>query len=206
MMKKNAEKNEAGFSVVELIISMTIMLVLMTMAGTIFHHSVGTREREMRRTEAVTQVQTALNLISREIANSGFGLTDNGLIVADSNKTKIHFRSNIQNQNSTTNDANEDLTYYFDAASNALVRYDRFANPQTSTVAKNVGNVTLQYFDYNNFGEPPVASDTPSANTARVRITVSIRLESVQGQPDNQEITYTSDVSIRNSKYISKQY
>ena len=205
-MKKTAEKNIAGFSILELTISMTIMLILMAMAGTIFHHSVGTRQREMRRTEAVTKVQTALNLISREIANSGYGLTDNGLVTPDSNKNKIHFRSNIQNQNSTTNDANEDLTYYFDSASNAIVRYDRFANPRTSTVANNVGNLTFQYFSYNNFGDPPVASDVPTANTARVRITVSIRLESVQGQPDNQEITYTSDVSIRNSKYISKQY
>lgn len=205
-MKRKIESNNSGFSVLELIVSMTIMLILMTMAGTIFQHSVGTRKREMQRTEAVNQVRNALNMISREIANSGYGLTDNGLSLTDSGKQKIHFRSNIQNQDSTTDDANEDLTYYYDAATNSIIRYDRFSNPRTSTVAKQVGNLTFQYFNYNNFGDPPVASDVPSANTARVRVTISIGLEPVDGQSNNQAITYTSDVSLRNSKYISKQY
>lgn len=205
-MKNKAIKNSAGFSIVELIISMTIMLILMAMAGMIFQHSVGTREREMRRTQAVTNAQNALNLLSRELANSGYGLTDNGLVAADSNKLKIHFRSNLQNQDSATDDANEDLTFYYDAATKSIIRYDRFANPKTSTVAKQVSSLKFQYFDYVNFGDPPVASDAPSANTARIRITISLGLESVAGQPDNQEITYTSDVSLRNSKYISNQY
>lgn len=205
-MKNKAIKNSAGFSIVELTISMTIMLILMAMAGMIFQHSVGTRDREMRRTQAVTNAQNALNLLSRELANSGYGLTDNGLVTADSNKLKIHFRSNLQNQDSATDDANEDLTFYYDAATKSIIRYDRFANPKTSTVAKQVNSLKFQYFDYVNFGDPPVASDAPSANTARVRITISLGLESVAGQPDNQEITYTSDVSLRNSKYISNQY
>lgn len=205
-MESNVIKNSAGFSIIELIISMTIMLILMSMAGMIFQHSVGTREREMRRTQAVTNAQNTLNLLSREIANSGYGLTDNGLVSADSNKLKIHFRSNLQNQDSTTDDANEDLTFYYDAATKSIVRYDRFANPKTSTVAKQVNNLKFQYFDYVNFGDPPIASDVPSANTARIRITLSLGLEPVAGQPNNQEITYTSDVSLRNSKYISNQY
>jgi len=205
-MENKAVKNSAGFSIIELIISMTIMLILMAMAGKIFQHSVGTREREMRRTQAVTNAQNTLNLLSREIANSGYGLIDNGLVSADSSKRKIHFRSNLQNQDSATDDANEDLTFYYDAATSSIIRYDRFSNPKTSTVAKQVNNLTFQYFDYVNFGDPPVALDVPSVNTARVRITISIGLESVAGQPDNQEIIYTSDVSLRNSKYISNQY
>lgn len=185
---------------------MTIMLILMTMAGMIFQHSVGTRKMEMQRTEAINQARNSLNLLSREIANSGYGLTDNGLVISDSGKQKIHFRSNIQNQDVVTDDANEDLTYYYDAATRSIVRYDRFSNPRTSTVANQVGKLTFQYFNYNNFGDPPVASDVPSANTARVRVTISIGLDTAEGQPNNQEITYTSDVSLRNSKYISKQY
>jgi prepilin-type N-terminal cleavage/methylation domain-containing protein len=205
-MKSKIASDNSGFSILELIISMTIMLILMAMAGAIFQHSVGTRKMEMQRTEAVNQARNALNLLSREIANSGYGLTDNGLVISDSGKLKIHFRSNIQNQDSVTDDANEDLTYSYDAATRSIVRYDRFSNPRTSTVAKQVGKLTFQYFNYNNFGDPPVASDVPNANTGRVRITISIGLDTVEGQPNNQEITYTSDVSLRNSKYISKQY
>lgn len=205
-METNIVKNNSGFSVVELIISMTIMLILMAMAGMIFKHSVGTRKRESQRSEAVNNARNALNLLSREIANSGYGLTDNGLVTTDSGKQKIHFRSNIQNQDTVTDDANEDLTYYYDAATRSIVRYDRFSTPRTSTVAKQVGNLTFQYFNYDTFGNPPVVSDVPSANTGRVRVTISIGLDPVDGQTNNQAITYTSDVSLRNSKYISKQY
>lgn len=205
-MNKSANQNIAGFSLLELIISMTITLVLMGMAGTIFSLSIGTRERETRRTEAIVAAQSALNLISREIANSGYGLTDNGIVVADSNRQRIHFRSNIHNEDSTTNDAGEDLTYFLDAASGAVVRYDRFDNPQTSTVVDRTKELSFQYWDYTGFAGNPTSSYAPSANTARIRITVTIRLAAVQGQPDNQEITYVSDVTLRNSKYISNQY
>ncbi len=205
-MKKFAPRNAAGFSLLELVIAMTITLVLMAMAGAIFSHSIGTRERETRRTQAIVAAQTALNLISREVANSGYGLTDNGLVITDSNQQRLHFRSNIQNENTTTNDAGEDLTYFLDSTSKALVRYDRFDNPNTSTVVDRVGNLSFQYWDYTGVAGNTTSNSTPSANTARIRISVTVKLEPVQGQPDNQEITYTSDVTLRNSRYISNQY
>ena len=205
-MKKSANKNIAGFSLLELVISMTITLILMAMAGAIFTHSIGTRETETRRTAAITAAQNALNLISREVANSGYGLTDNGLVIADSNDKRLHFRSNIENSDATTNDAGEDLTYFLDSDSNAIVRYDRFAARQTSTVIDRIGNLSFQYWDYTGTAGNVTSNNVPSANTARIRISVTVKIESAQGQPNNQEITYTSDVTLRNSKYISKQY
>lgn len=205
-MKKSHNQNIAGFSLLELVISMTITLILMAMAGAIFSHSIGTREREMRRTEAIVAVQSALNLISREVANSGYGLTDNGIVVADSNAKRIHFRSNIHNEDATTGNPGEDLTYFFEPNSSAVVRYDRFSVPQTSTVIDRIGNLSLEYWDYPDFSGHPTFSNTPTADTARIRITITVRLAPVQGQPDNQEITYTSDVALRNSKYVSNQY
>ena len=205
-MNKSANQNIAGFSLLELIISMTITLILMGLAATIFSRSISTRARETRRTEAIVAAQSALNLLSREIANSGYGLTDNGIVTADSDQQKIHFRSNIHNENAVTSDAGEDLTYYLDSASGSVIRYDRFDNPTSSTVIDRTGNLSFQYFDYSGFAAIPTISGTPSANTARVRISITVNLEPVAGQPDNQQITYTSDVTLRNSKYISNQY
>lgn len=205
-MKKAVNRSIAGFSLLELIVAMTITLLLMAMAGAIFSHSIGTREREMRRTQAIVAAQNALSLLSREIANSGYGLTDNGLVIADSNKQKLHFRSNIENGNTVTNDVGEDLTYFLDSASEAVVRYDRFDNPQTSTVIDRAGGLSFQYWDYTDAAGNTTSNDTPSANTARIRISITVKLEPVQGQPDDQQITYTSDVTLRNSRYISRQY
>ena len=185
---------------------MAITLVLMALAGTIFSLSIGTRQRETRRTEAIVAAQTALNLISREVANSGYGLTDNGIVIADSNDKRLHFRSNIHNEDAMTNDVGEDLTYFYDAPSTAVVRYDRYDNPQTSTVIDRIGDLSFQYFDYAGYAVAPTIGNIPSANTARVRISITVSLEPVTGQPDNQQITYTSDVTLRNSKYISNQY
>ena len=205
-MNKSHNKNIAGFSLLELVISMTITLILMAMAGAIFSHSIGTRERETRRTEAIIAVQSALNLISREVANSGYGLTDNGIVIADSDAKSLHFRSNIHNEDAVTGSAGEDLMYFFEPNSSAIVRYDRFSVPQTSTVIDRIGDLSFEYWDYPDFAAPPTFSNTPTADTARIRITVTIHLAPVQGQPDNQEITYTSDVALRNSRYISNQY
>ena len=205
-MKENANRNIAGFSLLELVIAMTITLILLGMAGAIFSHSIGTRENETRRTQAIIAAQNALNLISREVANSGYGLTDNGLVIIDSNEKRLHFRSNIENADSTTDDAGEDLTYYLDPATKAVIRYDRFDNPSTSTVVDHVGNFSFQYWDYTGVAGNTTSNNVPSANTARIRISVTVQIEPIAGQPPNQEITYTSDVTLRNSRYISKQY
>lgn len=205
-MNEPIRKNIAGFSLLELIFSMTITLSLMALAGMIFSQSISTRERETRRTEAIVAVQSTLNLISREVANSGYGLTDNGIVTADSNRQKLRFRSNIHNENAATDDAGEDLTYFLEPTSKTIVRYDPAVDPSTSTVIDRISDLSFQYYDYSGFGAAPTINDVPSADTARVRISVTVRLTPVQGQMNTQNITYTSDVALRNSKYISKQY
>ena len=102
----------------------------------------GVKERESRKADALSSAQAALNVMSREVGNAGFGIfTDsfsqtpsNGLIVADSTSTQIHMRSNFDNvgdysvpPGSTvldTNQPGEDVTYFFDDATDSIVRYD----------------------------------------------------------------------------------
>src|SRR5829696_776029 len=106
MKKTEIEESIGGFSIVELMLSMTIILLILGLVMTLFGRSLGTRQRESSRTDALTAAQAALNVISRETANSGYGLkisadgtADNGLIAVDSNAQKIHFRANVKNDN-----------------------------------------------------------------------------------------------------------
>src|SRR5215218_1590765 len=106
MKKIEIKQTRDGFSIVELMLSMTIILVILGLVMTLFGRSLSTRQRESSRTDALTAAQAALNVISRETANSGYGLkisadgiSDNGLIAADSNAGKIHFRANVKNDN-----------------------------------------------------------------------------------------------------------
>lgn len=224
-MKNTSHANQEGFSLLELIVSMSIILTLMGIVSSLFGGALAVRARESRRTDALTSAQAALNILSREIANSGFGIYDNdvsqtannGLILADSNETRIHCRANIMNTGPitaptgstvlSTNLAGEDVTYSFDAATDSIIRYDPYGNPQTSVVVNRISDVRFQYFDYIGSSSTPIGPlMTPTANTARIRITVTVRLEPVVGQPNNQVVTFASEVTLRNANFMLQQY
>lgn len=217
-------KNEKGFSLLELIIAMMLMLMLLAIVSTLLSRSLSVRARESQRTDALTSAQAALNVLSREIANSGFGLTapgsrrlaSNGLIPADSNATRLHIRSNINNVGPTTvppgstvlstNEPGEDVTFFYDAGTDSIVRYDPNETPTTSVVVNRISNVTFQYFDYTGINSGGSLVTTPTNNTGRVRITITVQLDPVYGQPNPSSVTFTSDVTLRNSNYMLNQY
>ncbi len=204
-MKPHGNKNTAGFSLIELIISMTITLLLLGIVSILLSGALGTRKREGRKTDALTSSEAALNLLSREIGNSGYGLTTNGIVTTDSSSQMLHFRANVENTNSTTTSPGEDLTYYYDSQTESIVRFDPNDNSQTAVIVSRISDVTFQYFDYTS-NSTPVQRTTPTNNTGRVRINITVRLESVEGQPDDQTVSFTSDVTLRNSNYMLKQY
>jgi prepilin-type N-terminal cleavage/methylation domain-containing protein len=213
-MKKSNFNKSRGYSLIELLIAMAITLILLGLATTLFARALGTRTSESRKTDALTSARAALNIISREISNSGYGLTTNGIVTADSNTGRIHFRSNLFNNNNCVTENGEDVTYFFDAINQSIVRYVRYASTPCGTaftttnsvVVNRISNVTFSYFDYVGSSSAPTETSTPTANTGRVRITVTVQLEDVQGQPDNQTVTFTSDVTLRNSPYMLNQY
>ena len=187
------------------------MLVVLGLAASLFSKSFSTRQRESSRTDALTSAQAALNVISREIANSGYGLTNNGIVLADSNNRKLHFLSNTKNNNGVTTDSGENITYFFDSVSESILRYDANANgvnsPETSIIINRISSVEFLYFDYSgSVSTEPPSTTTPTLNTARVRVTVTVYLENVQGQTNNQKVVLSSDVTLRNSNYMLQQY
>lgn len=203
-------KKEKGFSIVELLISMTIMLLALGVVMSLFSRSLTTKARESSRTDALTASQAALNVMSREIANSGYGLTGNGLVFADSNLLKLHMITNVTNTNGVVTDPGENLTFYFEPTSQSILRYDANGNgpgvPQTSVLINRVSSVNFQYFDYTGSNPIGTAVNPPTANTGRVRITLSVLLEQVRDQINPQNVILVSDVTLRNSPYMLHQY
>lgn len=219
---KQTNNSAAGFSLIELIISMTIMLVLLSIVSVMISKSMSIRSREGQTTDALAASQAALNIMSREISNSGFGLYDdtstrnanNGIILDDSNDHRIHFRANLFNtapytetmDPGATSDPGEDVTYFFDAATRSIVRYDPNDTPQTSVIVNRISNVTFAYFNYTAGGPPPTTpTATPTVTTGRIEITVEVQLDPVVGQPD-RTVRFTSQVNMRNSRFMLAQY
>ena len=214
---KKRDKRHAGFSILELMIAMTIVLVVLGLVMTLFGRSLNTRQRESSRTDALTAAQAALNVISREIANAGYGLkldaegiADNGLVVADSDTQTIHFRANNENDNIILTDVGEDVIYYYEPGTQSILRYDPNGDgpgvPRTSIVINRISSLSFQYFDYSGNNPVPTLNDAPSSETGRVRVTVTVNLEDVIGEANPQDVTLVSDVTLRNSEYMLQQY
>jgi prepilin-type N-terminal cleavage/methylation domain-containing protein len=210
-MKSLRRYHEAsGFSILELIVAMTIILVVMGLVSTMFSRSLATRQRESSRTDTLTAAQAALNVISRELANSGYGLAGNGISLADSNGQQLHFISNVRNNNEVFTDPSENVTYYFDPTTQSILRHDRHAGgvniARTSIIINRISSLGFQYFDYVGTSPGTGPHAVPSVNTSKVRVTVRVLLEQVQGQVNPQNVVLTSDVTLRNADYMLRQY
>ena len=207
MKNRRIDKKASGFSIIELLIAMTIMLVVLSLAAGLLSKSLSTRSRESSRTDALTATQAALNVISREVANSGYGLKGNGIVLgADSNNKKLHFLSNVTNTNWVTTDPGENITYFYDPGTKSILRYDANVGG-TSIIINRISDLDFKYYDYvGSVSTPPPSSSTPTLNTARIKVTITVMLENVQGQPKDQKVVLTSDVTLRNSDYMLQQY
>lgn len=228
MKTKPESKREEGFSLIELIIAMSITLVIAGIASTLLGTSFRLRAREDTRSDAVADAQRALNIVSREVANSGFGLIDNGIVPGDTGVSSIRFRANLNaytrdsagnpvSGSGTISEADEDIKYmmYNDDATNRhyLVRYDVIlgtGNPRngTTVLANRIDNFDLSFFD--SAGNVLNVSADPNAviSAWRVRITVAVTLpaEGTFGSPGYQppsSIQLVSDVVLRNASQVT---
>jgi len=235
-MKNKVNNNSKGFSLIELLVAMTIVLILLGIVSTLLGQSLSIRARESRKTDALTSAMAALNVMSREISNGGFGVyegsainpvSSNGLIVSDSNNSQVRFRANLTNAGpgsastmgcppACTNEPGEDVMYFFDDATKSIVRYDPHAietspgvyGPQTSVVVNRISSIEFKYFDYQDDGtvtaEP--GSDAPTSRTGRIRLKVEVQMDPIYGQANPDTVAFTSEINVRNSNYMLRQY
>ena len=209
-------------------IAMTVMLLALGIVSSLLAQAMSVRSRESRTADALATAQGALGVMSREIANSGFGMYEseespialNGIVEDDSDASKIRIQSNLEHAGGvhdapgpTTlqlNRPGEDVTYFFDPDTQSIVRYDANALGegvgQTSVVVNKISNVVFEYWDYSGPNSDPVPVTTPTVNTGRIRITVTVELDRVIGQPENQSVTFASEVTLRNNRYMLQQY
>ena len=182
------KESEAGFSLVELIIAMTITLVVLTIATTLLAQSLNMRTRSNENVDAIADAERALNIMTREISQAGFNLTDNGIVAEDSiidgnGNSMIRIRANLNRYDTSATttaregisvqgeDAGEDLKFFIHPANNTtlLARYDPYAagGAESTVVANRLDSLRIHYFaqsvTYNTAG-----CDISGASTAEV--------------------------------------
>ena len=218
-----------GFSLIELLIAMTITLVLLGVASAILASSFKIRTRENQKTEALADSQRGLNLITREVANSGYGLTDNGIVSTDSGLTSIRVRANLNasdgevTSNSAT-DKDEDVKYmlYTDSGSSYIVRLDVNVAAQEMVLANRVDALNIRYYpdkvyyrtancDITNVVDGagnPISEVTQKSNAKYIVVSVCVTLPAVgtpgsDGYQPNSRVQLVSDVTLRNSDLVN---
>jgi prepilin-type N-terminal cleavage/methylation domain-containing protein len=147
--------NQSGFSLLELLIGMAVTLVIMTITMSLVAGAFSIRARENQRSDALVDAQRALNYLSRDIANSGFGLRNNGIVEPDSGLSSIRVRANLnafmrQTTSQLASDTDEDVQYRLitDASgeSSYIVRLDVNTNNQTTILANRIDDLRIRYY------------------------------------------------------------
>lgn len=220
--KLNSARGQLGFSLIELMIAMTLTLIVAGASATLLSQSYRMRSREDIRSDAIADAQRALNIVSREIANSGFGLIDNGIVPGDTNNESIRVRANLnaytlEPNNREVRDPDEDIKYlmYHDNAENRhyLVRLDAVIaltdRPRATTVLANrLDSFRLSYFDSAGAPLDIVANPQAVTNAWKVRIELGVILpeDGTKGSPGYQpesSIVLRSDIVLRNASQIT---
>jgi prepilin-type N-terminal cleavage/methylation domain-containing protein len=175
-----SSNTQAGFSLIELTIAMTITLVVLGIATTLLARSLNIRTRANDNVDALADAERALNIMSREIAQAGFNLTDNGIVAADSitdanGNSTIRIRANLNKFDTNASpgarlgigvadeDAGEDIKYFIYPTNQTtlLARYDAWADggPASTVLANRLDSMHLHYFDQKvTYGTPNCGS------------------------------------------------
>lgn len=196
-MRERLLREEDGFTLSEMLVTMMIMLTVLFALYSIFDMSLRVFAFGNDKTEAVENARLGLEKMEREIRaaypyNKPAG--QNHLLWSPGYPTtgaippanQISFGNDL-NGNRVV-DADEVITYRRNAGTPTILEREKGGSPQP--VVEYVNGLTFEYLDRNG------ATATSEANVAMVHITLVIRLDRGIGGPATQ--TLTTDVALRN--------
>ncbi len=230
MQTAKSNHSQSGFSLLELVVAIAVTLMLTAAASLLLGSAFNIRARENQKNEALADARRALNLMSREIANSGYALTDNGIVAADSGSHAIRIRANLnaasgETTSNAATDRDEDIKYllYRDSNNSYIVRLDVNVSAQEMILANRVDDLNIRYYadkvsytttndcDITNVRDAAgnsVDEVSQKANAKYVVLSICVTLPAVStpGSPGYQppsRVQLTSDMGLRNSELFS---
>ena len=183
-MKKHFTKYESGFSLIELLIAMTLTLVVLGIATTLLARAFNVRTRANDNVDSLADAERAMNIMSREISQAGFNLSDNGIVAEDcvidgNGNSTIRIRANLNKFGDPAQygdlarrgigvageDAGEDVKYFIYPAAQTtlLARYDPLGNATPTVLANRLDRLRIHYFSQRVTYSLPDCSTTVAA-------------------------------------------
>jgi len=168
-------KNTAGFTLMEILVSMTIGLVVLAgVAGTFTAHT-----RQNNAEEQIVQMQqnvrAALDLMVHEIQMAGYkpaGGTFNG--IQTSTSTTLQIKLDLDASGDETVGSTDDISYAFDGLTGLITRTLNNGG-SSATLADNITAFTFTYLDAN--------GAATTTNTAVRRITINLTARTARPDP-----------------------
>ena len=158
-------KKTAGFTLIEVMVSMTIGLVVLAAVAGTFTVQLRQNSAEEQLAQMQQDVRGALDLMVREIEMAGFkpaGVAVNG--IATSTATTLRIKLDLDSTGLTTDGATDDISYTY--SSGVLTR--TLNNPVSSaTLADNLTLFSFSYLDANG------AATTTSTDVRKITINIT---------------------------------
>ena len=187
-------RSTAGFTLVELLVSLTIFAVVAGVLTTVLVSANRTHRQTTHRAEIQAASRQALSLMTAELIQAGAdpsippaGIA--GIVAADSASVRVRGDFNA-NGTIQTAEPSEDVTYTYNAGAGTLSR-----NPGSgaAVVLRNVTAMRFTYFDAAN--QPLSALPLSATDRALVR---SIGVTLTSADRDSHPFTHTTRISLRN--------
>jgi prepilin-type N-terminal cleavage/methylation domain-containing protein len=194
---KRLLREEKGFSLVEVMVTMLIMIIVLFALYSIFDMSIKTYSFGNSKAEAMENARLGMDKMEREIRQAyAFDKAEgNNQLFQTWDETQIEFGNDLDGSTvvecpNIDGDC-EIISYTLDGGTGSLMRTSG-GDPQP--VVENVEDVEFRYFQRN--GTTEVLPGGNEALIGMVRIEVDVRVESVAPRDGTQILT--TDVALRN--------
>ncbi len=165
------KNKESGFTLVELLIAMTIGLIILAALSSTFLIQRKTYDVQEQIVEMVQTARAAMDMMTREIRMAGYnpaGSTFEGITY---NSSQLQILADLDGNGSTA-DSNENITYTYDGTN---FQIDRNTGGGAQPFAENIQSFTFNYLDSNG------NSTTTSADIRQIMITITARTSRADG-------------------------
>jgi len=165
-MFSKAMKNNRGFSLVELVITMAIGTVSTAALGTFFAFQNQQYSSQILISDMNQNLRGGIELVEKEVRMAGYDPSNAGIIGIPFSVDTLTINAD-ENGDGTIGSGTEMIKYYFDSQSSALIRE---VNAQPSVVIEHVSDFSITYFDAD---DAEVTAQIDEGDIRKVHLSIS---------------------------------
>jgi type IV pilus assembly protein PilW len=177
LSKERRTADSRGYTLMELMVSMTIGLIVMASVATTFTSQTRTYSAQEQINQMEQNARGALDIMSREIKMAGYkpnGGSVTGVVSYSSTSLTIQADLNGDGIVSTSGSDHEQIAYAYDSANKRITR--QVGNDAAAILAENISALTFTYY------QSTGTSYATSATTIR-RIQISLTAKTEKPDP-----------------------